>query len=607
MSRRLNRSLLKGTLRTYAHYWPCVSLAFGFCLFGAKSPLTFFLWATLTLATALLSNPLNDLAIPRSGVYWVSLGALVLSQALAANGSVCLPHTARWLFFWMLWPLLRASVRGWLDERPLLWTLVVIAIATVVLCTFQLFSDHSLVGLLPNNPNFNAAWMASAAIAFFAWQSRRRDERILLPALVLFLSGFVFIGTSRGGLLALLIGVGYLLVRAGKSRWLVGGAVAVVAVALLFPEWTAWRLKLNSSQGFGDYRLQFWQIALRGIWQRPWFGFGPGNFEVVYQRFAFPVELAAVRFGRTTAFAHNEFLQAAVEGGIFVGGALLYAFWILVRHSARTELASTAKAITLALAAAALFNPIWHVPAIAFLTLLWAAVFFADDPVETLPSQRSRSWLQMGWISLAISLWGLLGWQALRDHWANQGRWERIVRFSPNDAEGWKQMAAKQANVEGALPLLRKAVSLNPEDVYVRETYATALEQAGGEENVALAEQEYLAARQLAPGRAVDALALGRIAYLRHDWTQALEWFRAAWDIEPYYWEAMLWVARTMKEMGKRDEAETLLKEISNRRDLILKNDPAAFQIANSPYEQRILGYDENVIRQELRRFPRSK
>lgn len=130
----------------------------------------------------------------------------------------------------------------------------------------------------------------------------------------------IVLNTSRAGLLLSMLGVmmwvGFVAMRSGLLRKLAAGtALALLAVAIVSLSQTS----LSQRLGFGETkadlssntRLQLYGECLRLTMERPWSGFGLGNFEPVFNH------LSKVSNPRTT-FAHPEsdFFDLLFEGGI---------------------------------------------------------------------------------------------------------------------------------------------------------------------------------------------------------------------------------------------------------------------------------------------------
>jgi tetratricopeptide (TPR) repeat protein len=68
---------------------------------------------------------------------------------------------------------------------------------------------------------------------------------------------------------------------------------------------------------YSEYRLIPWQNALYMAGEKPWHGFGAGNFSVFYPRYNHKaVTDPAFDVSRTVDKAHNDYIQTAVELGI---------------------------------------------------------------------------------------------------------------------------------------------------------------------------------------------------------------------------------------------------------------------------------------------------
>jgi tetratricopeptide (TPR) repeat protein len=190
--------------------------------------------------------------------------------------------------------------------------------------------------------------------------------------------------------------------------------------------------------------------------------------------------------------------------------------------------------------------------------------------------------------------------------WAAQNQWDRIVQWNSTDGAAWKELAYQQPVAANAIPYLAEAVQHSPRQVYLREAYARALEQSSRPEDLTQARKEYAAAIELAPHRASNVQALGRLCYREKDIATALAWFKEARHLEPHYWESDLWIARSWMALGEKHQAIQVLRQLPARRNAFLRDHPELAIHASSPYEQMILAYDPLIVQQDLRRFQTS-
>jgi hypothetical protein len=128
----------------------------------------------------------------------------------------------------------------------------------------------------------------------------------------------LFLTASRAGW----FGAAFMVISFGllvDRRWLlalIGGGLTACAV---FPDLVINRLTTLAwdNPAFDRYRLDAWISAAAMIRERPWFGWGPGTWAVVYPQFRLPDEI------RHLPHAHNYYLHIGAEFGMPVVAVLL--------------------------------------------------------------------------------------------------------------------------------------------------------------------------------------------------------------------------------------------------------------------------------------------
>jgi O-antigen ligase len=123
---------------------------------------------------------------------------------------------------------------------------------------------------------------------------------------------------SRTGLVIMfgaLTVVGYRLLRQRGVMLLLGGAVAIVVLAVVLPSsfWSRAGTILPSIERRQDtfgMRVRLWEAGVRMVEDRPIFGVGPGNFRLVLARYA-RGSLASAQLN-----AHNAYVVVAAETGL---------------------------------------------------------------------------------------------------------------------------------------------------------------------------------------------------------------------------------------------------------------------------------------------------
>jgi O-antigen ligase len=576
-------------------------------------PFAFSIWGIIALSWVGLSLWRNRGTLAQHlGAVGILLFLLLSSLTFSMNRTQSLYYTIQAIVFILLALWLKTEFKVQKHENDLWKTLVVSGLLTAGITVFQRLTHHEPIGLLPINPDFNAAWMASLAAAFTARLLQNKTlpflDRRASWIVVSLLSGLVIIGLPRSPLLGLIVGIGYAIWKTPRNTLVFRIFMGLLFVTLLcFPETVFSRFRTSTDLLHADHRPEIWAVALKGAADRPWTGYGLGNFEIAYQKHSFPVSDEAVRYARTTVFAHNEFLQTAVDLGIPALIALLFGLYSLFRMRNRDvpERFIPSRAALLVIAVVALFNPVWHHPFLLYMTLLWAGYGRRLEKDVPLPAPTPAAIVRIqyyGWGVLFSAAFIYLCWTGVRSHWAAEGRWDPIVRWNTADGEAWKNLALNQDRPADSIPNFQKALKHMPYDIYTREDYAIALEQQATRDSEVEALHQYAAALDLAPHRAVDALAIGRILFKRNQAAQAREWFKYARRLEPHYWESELWVARCSYQMGDKQSAARMVRNLIRRHNAFLKRQKE-WVINNTLYENVILSYDRAVVEKDLRRF----
>ncbi len=554
-----------------------------FVLEGAKTPQTFFLWGLFVFIWMCAVVSIPDIRrITQTCVKEIVFGLCVLiSMLFSTDFAQSLFPTGQALTFLLLWITLKTHPTITADLHTFYRGLALLGFMSACKTLFQMRPEgvgwSYAYGYIPVNPVLNATWLGSIGVLFVSrlaalYQAKAvrlwRDESIWQGVAGLFMVGAALGGPSRGVALAIVVALVYALWSYVTLRR-VGILLAVVTLGLLILPSDTLAAKLRVIEG--NYRSQIWAVALKAVADKPWTGYGLGNFETAYQRHAFPIETNLVRFSQTTEFAHNEILQAFSDLGAPAGLILLAGIGVVLFHRTRTVDSQAAKAAWLVMFTTAMTTPVWHLPLLLFLTLVWSAIILNESkhqPLKVVGAMPLWAHIGAGMMILGVIL--LLGWTAF---WGLQPR-ERSVQRSP-------------------------------QNVYVREAFARALEATHEPARLPLALEHYRTAVHLAPNRAMNVLAVGRVLFLQNHIPEAMEAFRAARRIEPRYWEADLWIARCYAREGRRENAIQALRLLASRRQAILNYHEKVklaipIHLGTSPYEDVILGYDSEVVRKEL-------
>lgn len=573
---------------------PILLIALGVVTLGAKIPIAFCIWSITALGCVawLFWKRPGEFQSAFTPALILAFLIVLIGQGASREPSTSLFWTTQVLVYLLLWPTLRCLGEKSFDSKELGWMMYGLAFFTLFLTSYQHLSHQPPFGFLPVNPNFNATWIAILIMGLLGRLlfSRSFWERAIALILSLLLLGLLLVGSARGALVALII-AGLGLSSSYFHRKYVGIIVLLLmGIALAFPQF--WLTRFRVTNQLQDHRADIWAVAIKAVKDHPITGYGLGNFEIAYQRHAFAVPEHAVQYGRTTEFAHNEFLQILAELGL---PAFLLISGIIVsvyrkRRQPDSPERHWMKAMFGVCLISACFNPIWHIPFLVCVTLMLGAAL-EGVPSATPVSPRQRSIFRFGFWGIFVGTFLLATWIGLRALLAYQQQWSVIVRINPYDATAWQ-----------ALNRWDKSIELSPENVYLREDFASYLEQAADPDARMTAVRQYETAVALAPYRAIDHLALGRWAFIMHRYDEAAKRFTRAKQLEPRYWEADLWLACTQYQLGHRHEAIHILQTLPEQLDQFAVSD-LLFKTPHSAYEKRILAYDPLIVEKELRRF----
>ena len=146
--------------------------------------------------------------------------------------------------------------------------------------------------------------------------------------------------------LAAMIGLAAILRLPARSQgWLIGGGEVLVIggfVLLLLGV-----MQIPDSTPSTGYRVELWRSAVEAAWQAPWFGTGPASSVIVLQE-QWSSPLTWLFVPSYAEHAHNEFLQAVLDGGLINAALLLMAVLCLLAPLWRRRFEPFAAALLLA-------------------------------------------------------------------------------------------------------------------------------------------------------------------------------------------------------------------------------------------------------------------
>jgi O-antigen ligase/tetratricopeptide (TPR) repeat protein len=291
-------------------------------------------WLRLFLGIFLFANFVTSIV----GVY---VAKSLWGEQARQNGFLILVHLV--LFAFLLGYFFRTRTQWKWFERFLVWSAVLPAV------TVLLEALIPAVGALFGEQGRYAAWFGNylflggyLSLATFAaarlflqstgWERAASAGAVVLCGIGVFLSG------SRGPVLSLVGGgIVFFLFWAlfQKRRVAVASGASLLAMALVLfaliqtgkvgslPTPLRRVFDVSSYAVQNVPRLIQWNIAWRGFLARPLLGWGPENYQTVFDRFYDPKLLRYSFYETVSDKPHNLWLETLATGGVLGAGALL--------------------------------------------------------------------------------------------------------------------------------------------------------------------------------------------------------------------------------------------------------------------------------------------
>jgi len=198
------------------------------------------------------------------------------------------------------------------------------------------FQDRNVFAAL-----MNLLWFPAAFVLLTVENSRYHLKRIAIGAALFIISTVLFATTSRGGIAAWLLLLPVFLWaaycnRESRKRIVILVLMTVAAYlcsAMLLNASIADRTFQFSHDPSTSARLLLWQSGMKMLLAHPVIGSGWGTFVNYYPAYRLPLENSTAGF-----FAHNDYLQLAIEGGVpalLLQIGILYAVCIQLKRSLR--------------------------------------------------------------------------------------------------------------------------------------------------------------------------------------------------------------------------------------------------------------------------------
>jgi len=557
-----------------------LNLAGLFFLKGGRTPAGLTLYHVLSLAAFLILQINPGLKnFPKNNIFWFLLTLLTawsLSTLIDWPGPRGLEHGSTMAIHALNFFTAILLCDSDFSRRILKMVLMGSGLMAAPILAKEIlpFNFHSTL-LLPNT-NLEADFMNCGLLILAAFLTSLGDplkRKAAITIFILLFSGYVFL-FSRGAFLALLSGLTVLF----ASDWKRAARVFLYSLVLFLLFFNVPRIRDSwaSKIGVPGDRVTVWKGALKAWKQRPLLGWGLGGFERAYKIHRVPMESDIGRYEKTTAFAHNEYLQIAVETGLlgllawlaFIFALMKKGFATARRDPSKWETTAALACLVMFLAHAAIdFN--LHLPIIGFLFSIFAALLIKEQS-----PQEAIGFGKKGLIPI-LSLWLLASLYALLS--LGQKETARAVRLNPFSRELLEKLI-RLPDTDENFSAARSALPWHLKEdrifAYLARSY---FKRAQMEES----EAAYQKAIENNPKNPFYLTELADLYLGQKKLREAFPLYLRALELEPFYLHPRAQMANILAVGGKKEEAFAALQDIRKIQEKKLP--------ANSEYTQRLL------------------
>ncbi len=437
---------------------------------------------------------------------------------------------------------------------------------------------QTFLGITPKatmpNSNMAAGYIAagmSLVLSILIMERPKLKIMMLYCFLFLFFWLAIALTHSRGGLFALICGLAAVIYFKFKKWGIIIFTVGLLVVFISIPKKTLTNItKTDGGDSYALKRPAIWKAAIEIIKEKPVIGVGPGNFELLFYKYNFPVDNLISRYSKNTRFAHNEFLQVAAEGGLFTLFAFLFILAVVFKNGIKSSPVSTVVLSSIIGHSLVDFN--LHLPALVFVAIVLSSDILYKNRGHDL--KLNKKYIR---IFLAI---------ILIFNTAN-------FFVKPFEAEKYKIIADRfiKTNPEKALKFYQKAVEHSPNNFEYRRMIG---ELFYAESNIFEAIKNLKKSIELNPKNPFTVVSLANIYYELNETNKTEYYLIKALDIEPNYLAAKYLLAKTNE---KQNKFETALKEYN---DIILIYKFFSGASLPSGYEKTLLSVNISSVYNSL-------
>jgi len=451
--------------------------------------------------------------------------------------------------------------------------LISVSFILSLLIIIQTFLEITPKATMPN-PNMAAGYItagASLVLSILILEKPKLKITMLYCFLFLFFWIALALTHSRGGLFSLICGLAVVLYFKFKKKGIIIFTVGLLVIFISIPKKTLTNItKTDGGDSYALKRPAIWKTAVEIIKEKPVFGTGPGNFELLFYKYNFPVDNLISRYSKNTRFAHNEFLQIAAEGGLFTLSAFLFILMIVFKNGIKNSPVSTVVLSSIIGHSLVDFN--LHLPALVFVAIILSSDILYKNCGEKI--KLNKKYIR---IFLAIILIF------------------NTVNFfiKPFNVEKYKTIADKfiNTNPEKALKFYQKAVERSPNNFEYRRIAGELFYDDG---NILEAIKNLKKSIELNPKNPFAFTSLSNIYYELSEFNKAEYYILNSLNIEPNYLAAKYLLAKINEKQNKIEPA------LAEYNDLISTYKFFSGASLSSGYEKTLLPIDISTVYNSL-------
>ncbi|OVE77253.1 hypothetical protein BVX98_03185 [bacterium F11] len=464
-------------------------------------------------------------------------------------------------------------------------------------------------GFLVGNPSYSALLLSAGMIYFLVIignPSLDMKKMALFFLLLLWVTFALILTGSR----ATILGTGLACLLFIKKR---NTSLALLIMAILSMVWISFHPESieriteiqfgQMAESFRTYylgRILIWKTGLLALMDRWLMGYGLSNFEAAYNLHQQP-EMGLLRYGKSTIFAHNDYLQLAIGTGLPGFGLLVWGITSLIKHRPKFSKLSWplqwAFGVCVVFLVSSLFNFNFYLP--------FTGILFASCLGLILPHIRHGIKMQLTsfkvitiFFSIIFSVFLLLN--GLADQAKSKGQLLKATRIMPIRSDLWYDLALmklkeKKDSVSTkqipsvVIHYLHNSLRWNPWDPFVWSRLAR-INFHRKLQPYPMIIRAYERALALKPNHAPFWIQFGHIDFHFKNTQMADEKFKKALELEPKTPLPYYAVGLTQLSQGYFDEAKALFREA------LFIHDKYNDQKGTSEYARFLFAIDRNKI-----------